>query len=270
MATDVLMVRIYLSEADHGRRTTLMQEILSTLHDRHAVRGVTVFRGIAGFDADGEIHADDLLRLNLALPLVIEFFDEPEAAEAAIQLMDGSFPEGTSSPGRPRAMAPPPGLRSELNATAGARDQWRVVPRTWRACSEVARALCRLSVFLCRVRLAFEPASAPVLGMAAADAAPGGGLLCAEAGGDVSASMRATPIEAKVALRIVVPPRCSPGRRRRRRSYTLGVDPAHRDVALGEPNLRTGDGGRSALRQRLQNMRRERICVRLLGGEVEG
>ena len=55
MATDVLMVRIYLSEADHGRRRTLMQEILSTLHDRHAVRGVTVFRGIAGFGADGEI-----------------------------------------------------------------------------------------------------------------------------------------------------------------------------------------------------------------------
>ena len=71
-----------------------MREILSTLHDRHAVRGVTVFRGIAGFGADGEIHADDLLRLNLALPLVIEFFDEPEAAEAAIQLMDGLVPGG--------------------------------------------------------------------------------------------------------------------------------------------------------------------------------
>jgi PII-like signaling protein len=94
MATDVLMVRIYLSEADHGRRRTLMREILSTLHDRHAVRGVTVFRGIAGFGADGEIHADDLLRLNLALPLVIEFFDEPEAAEAAIQLIDGLVPGG--------------------------------------------------------------------------------------------------------------------------------------------------------------------------------
>ena len=40
--------------------------------------------------------------------------------------------------------------------------------------------------------------------MEAADAAPGGGLLWAEAGGDASASMRATPIEAKVALRIVV------------------------------------------------------------------
>ena len=51
MATDVLMVRVYLSEGDQGRRTNLMREILSALHDKHAVKGVTVFRGVAGFGA---------------------------------------------------------------------------------------------------------------------------------------------------------------------------------------------------------------------------
>jgi hypothetical protein len=94
MANDVLTVRVYLSEADHGRRKTLMREILSVLHDRHAVQGVTVFRGIAGFGADGEVHADDMLRLNIDLPLVIEFFDEPEIAEAAIRLLDDLVPGG--------------------------------------------------------------------------------------------------------------------------------------------------------------------------------
>jgi hypothetical protein len=94
MANDVLMVRIYLSEADHGRRRTLMREILSILHDRHAVQGVTVFRGIAWFGADGEVHADDMLRLNVDLPLVIEFFDEPVIAEAAIHLLDNLVPGG--------------------------------------------------------------------------------------------------------------------------------------------------------------------------------
>ena len=94
MANDVLMVRIYLSEADHGRRRTLMQEIFSILHDRHAVQGVTVFRGVAGFGARGEVHADDILRLNVDLPLVIEFFDEPEVAEAAIHLLDDLVPGG--------------------------------------------------------------------------------------------------------------------------------------------------------------------------------
>jgi PII-like signaling protein len=93
MSDDMLMVRIYLSEADHGKRRALMQEILTLLHDRHAVQGVTVFRGIAGFGASGEVHADDLLRLNVDLPLVIEFFDEPKVAEAAIGLLDDLVPK---------------------------------------------------------------------------------------------------------------------------------------------------------------------------------
>jgi uncharacterized protein len=94
MANDVLMVRIYLSVADHGRRKTLMREIFSLLHDRHAVRGVTVFRGVAGFGASGEVQANDLLRLTVDLPLVIELFDEPAVAEAAIHLIDDLVPGG--------------------------------------------------------------------------------------------------------------------------------------------------------------------------------
>jgi uncharacterized protein len=93
MSNDMLMVRIYLSEADHGKRRALMQEILTLLQDRHAVQGVTVFRGIAGFGAGGEVHADDLLRLNVDLPLVIEFFDEPKVAEAAIDLLGDLVPK---------------------------------------------------------------------------------------------------------------------------------------------------------------------------------
>lgn len=94
MTNEILMVRIYLSEADHGRRRTLMREILTLLQERHAVQGVTVFRGIAGFGASGEVHADDLLRLNVDLPLVIEFFDEPKVADAAIHLLDDLVPGG--------------------------------------------------------------------------------------------------------------------------------------------------------------------------------
>jgi PII-like signaling protein len=112
MANDVLMVRVYLSEGDHGRRTTLMREILSILHDRRLVRGVTVFRGVAGFGASGEVHANDILRLNIDLPLVIEFFDEPMVAEAAIHLLDHLVPAGhiVSWPAQGHGAAvPPPG-----------------------------------------------------------------------------------------------------------------------------------------------------------------
>jgi uncharacterized protein len=94
MGNDILIVRIYLHEADHGKRKTLMQEILTLLQDRNAVQGVTVFRAIAGFGAGGEVHAGDILRLNVDLPLVIEFFDEPKVAEAAIALLDDLVPGG--------------------------------------------------------------------------------------------------------------------------------------------------------------------------------
>jgi PII-like signaling protein len=92
MSNEMLMVRIYLSEADRGKRKALMQEILTLLKDRNAVQAVTVFRGIAGFGARGEIHAADILRLKVDLPLVIEFFDEPKIAEAAIELLDDLVP----------------------------------------------------------------------------------------------------------------------------------------------------------------------------------
>jgi PII-like signaling protein len=89
----VTMVRIYIREGEHGRRTILMQEVLNILHDQQHVHGVTVFRGIAGFGSTGEIHAADLLRLNVELPLVIEFFDEPEIADAAMRELQDLVPD---------------------------------------------------------------------------------------------------------------------------------------------------------------------------------
>ena len=92
--TEIRMVRIYLSEADHGRRKNLMQEIVNILHDQHRVKGVTVFRGIAGYGDTGEFHAADVLRIMVDLPLVIEFFDTPEVVEAALGVISGRVPEG--------------------------------------------------------------------------------------------------------------------------------------------------------------------------------
>lgn len=91
--SDVVVVRIYIHEAEHGRRTTLQREILSLLHDEQHVRGVTVFRGIAGFGASGTVHAADLLRLAVDLPVVVEFFDTPEIAEAAMKRLNGLVPD---------------------------------------------------------------------------------------------------------------------------------------------------------------------------------
>ncbi|MBN9508273.1 MAG: DUF190 domain-containing protein [Alphaproteobacteria bacterium] len=89
---DVMVVRIYLREAEHGKRRTLMQEVLSLLHDQHRVEGVVVFRGIAGFGDSGEVHATDLLRLNVDLPLAVEFFDKPAVVQAALKVLETMVP----------------------------------------------------------------------------------------------------------------------------------------------------------------------------------
>ena len=94
MDDDVTVVRIYLKETDHGRKKPLMEEILNILHDQHRVHGVVVFRGIAGFGSKGAVHSADLLRLMVDLPLVIEFYDKPAVAEAAMTLIKDLVPAG--------------------------------------------------------------------------------------------------------------------------------------------------------------------------------
>ena len=94
MEKEITVVRIYLHEADHGRRKNLMQEILNILQDQQRVKMVTVFRGIAGMGDSGEIHAADILRIMVDLPLVIEFFDEPPVVEAVLKLMGDLLREG--------------------------------------------------------------------------------------------------------------------------------------------------------------------------------
>lgn len=76
----VKVVRIYLTEGKHTHR-----EIFERLHNEHKVMGVTIFRGISGFGKSGHMHSSALLDLSLNLPLVIEFFDEEEKINAALE-----------------------------------------------------------------------------------------------------------------------------------------------------------------------------------------
>lgn len=78
--TDVVMVRIYLTEGE-GQ----LESLLKRLHDVEKVRGVTVFRGISGYGAHGTIHAASLVDLSMDLPIVIEFFDAPAKVDAVLE-----------------------------------------------------------------------------------------------------------------------------------------------------------------------------------------
>lgn len=79
---EITVVRVYLTEAEAH-----LQTLLKRLNDWGKVRGVTVFRGIAGFGKSGTIHTSSLLDLSLDLPVVIEFFDEPAKAAEMIDYL---------------------------------------------------------------------------------------------------------------------------------------------------------------------------------------
>ncbi len=79
---NVTMVRVYLTEEEAH-----LQSFLKKLNEQGRVRGVTVFRGIAGFGPSGTLHSSSLLDLSLDLPVVVEFFDEPERVAAMIDYL---------------------------------------------------------------------------------------------------------------------------------------------------------------------------------------
>ncbi|MDA8050068.1 MAG: DUF190 domain-containing protein [Rhodospirillales bacterium] len=94
MDDEVLIARVYIHDADHGRRKSLMPVVLNILHDQRRLEGVAVFRAIAGLGESSEVRAADILRRNVDLPPVIEFFDRPEVVRAALALLDPLLPAG--------------------------------------------------------------------------------------------------------------------------------------------------------------------------------
>lgn len=76
----ITIARVYALEGhDH------LNQAVNILHDEENITGVTILRGIAGFGADRQVHTSSLLDLSLELPLVLEFYDEPEKVANAIQ-----------------------------------------------------------------------------------------------------------------------------------------------------------------------------------------
>ena len=83
----VTMVRIYIREQEN-----LLGKLVKFLRDDSEVAGVTVLRGVEGFSGAGEAHTAFLVDLSLDLPLVVEFYDEPERVDAIIHSLLRRFP----------------------------------------------------------------------------------------------------------------------------------------------------------------------------------
>jgi PII-like signaling protein len=71
-------VRIYLGQADRAGGRPAHLAILELLRAGDA-QGATVFGGIEGFGAGGEVHGERLADLGRRLPVVIEWIDHAEA-----------------------------------------------------------------------------------------------------------------------------------------------------------------------------------------------
>lgn len=76
---DVLVARIYVMESSH-----LLKPVLSYLKDEAGIRGISVFRAISGSGKSGT-HQASFLDLSLDLPLTIEFFDDKEKVQIALE-----------------------------------------------------------------------------------------------------------------------------------------------------------------------------------------
>ena len=76
----ITIARVYTLEGhDH------LNQALDILRDEEKIAGVTAIRGIAGYGESGVIHTSSLLNLSLELPIILEFYDEPEKVNKAIE-----------------------------------------------------------------------------------------------------------------------------------------------------------------------------------------
>lgn len=70
-------LRIYTGEAVRVDGMPAHEFLVRRAHEL-GVSGATVFRGVTGYGAHGEIHTAKLLRLSEDLPVVVEIVDTPQ------------------------------------------------------------------------------------------------------------------------------------------------------------------------------------------------
>lgn len=82
----ITVARIYSLEGDNR-----IEKALNILRDQEKIMGATVFRGIEGMGASREIHTSSLVDLSLELPLILEFYDEPNRVRQAIEALQAEL-----------------------------------------------------------------------------------------------------------------------------------------------------------------------------------
>lgn len=87
------LLRIFIGESDRYKGQPLYEWLVNEAK-RNGLAGATVLRGLAGFGAKSRIHASNILRLSLDMPIIVEIVDRPERIEDFLKVVDSVVKEG--------------------------------------------------------------------------------------------------------------------------------------------------------------------------------
>ncbi|HVA36642.1 MAG TPA: DUF190 domain-containing protein [Candidatus Dormibacteraeota bacterium] len=87
------LLRIFVDEGDRWHGQPLHTAIVEMLR-KHGVSGATVFRGVEGFGAHGELHVSSVFALMPNLPILIEVVDSDERIESVLPHVEEMVTEG--------------------------------------------------------------------------------------------------------------------------------------------------------------------------------
>jgi hypothetical protein len=81
------LMRIFIGEGDKYEGKPLYKVLLELLRQR-SFAGATVLRGVAGFGSSSHVHTENVLRLSLDLPMIIEVVETEERISDVLPELD--------------------------------------------------------------------------------------------------------------------------------------------------------------------------------------
>src|SRR6185503_2382807 len=98
------LMRIHIGERYRFGGRPLYEAIVQLLRERHFA-GATVLRGVIGFGANARVHTEQVLRLSLDLPLVIECVETEEKIQEILPDLDAMIGGGLITLERAKVIA---------------------------------------------------------------------------------------------------------------------------------------------------------------------
>jgi uncharacterized protein len=90
---EAVLLRIFIGEDDRYKRLPLYEAIVLKAREMH-LAGATVLRGFLGFGKSSHMHAANILRLSMDLPMVVEIVDSREKLNAFIPHLESMMSGG--------------------------------------------------------------------------------------------------------------------------------------------------------------------------------